>query len=62
MPAGSATAKMPALTPCPYMLPLAFRDDYVVFRDSVVGPGSRAVGGPGDRFWDVLTWRLADGG
>lgn len=44
-----------------YMLPLAFRDDYVVFRDTVLGPESRAVGGPGDRYWDVLTWRLADG-
>jgi peptide/nickel transport system substrate-binding protein len=44
-----------------YMLPLAFRDDFVVFRDTVVGPESRAVGGPGVRYWDVLTWRLADG-
>jgi peptide/nickel transport system substrate-binding protein len=44
-----------------YILPLAFRDDYVVFRDTVVGPVSRPVGSSGDRFWDVLTWRLADG-
>jgi peptide/nickel transport system substrate-binding protein len=44
-----------------YVLPLAFRDDYVVFRDTVVGPVPRAVGGSGDRYWDVLTWRLADG-
>ena len=44
-----------------YVLPLAFRDDYVVFRDTVVGPQPRAVGAPGDRYWDVLTWRLADG-
>jgi peptide/nickel transport system substrate-binding protein len=44
-----------------YVLPLAFRDDFVVFRDTVVGPASRAVGGSGDRYWDVLTWRLADG-
>lgn len=44
-----------------YMLPLAFRDDYVVFRDGVVGPASRPVGASGDRYWDVLTWRLADG-
>lgn len=43
-----------------YMLPLAFRDDYIVFRDTVVGPASRSVGGSGDRYWDVLTWRLAD--
>ena len=44
-----------------YMLPIAFRDEYVVFRDTVVGPQPRAVGGSGDRYWDVLTWRLADG-
>ena len=44
-----------------YVLPLAFRDDYVLFRDTVVGPESRPVGGSGDRWWDVLTWRLADG-
>jgi peptide/nickel transport system substrate-binding protein len=44
-----------------YLLPLAFRDEYVVFRDTVVGPESRPVGSSGDRYWDVLTWRLADG-
>jgi peptide/nickel transport system substrate-binding protein len=44
-----------------YMLPLAFRDDYVVFRNTVVGPESRPIGSSGDRYWDVLTWRLADG-
>jgi peptide/nickel transport system substrate-binding protein len=44
-----------------YVLPLAFRDEYVLFRDTVLGPESRPVAGSGDRFWDVLTWRLADG-
>ena len=44
-----------------YVLPLAFRDDYVVFRNTVSGPVSRPIGGSGDRYWDVLTWRLADG-
>lgn len=44
-----------------YVLPLAFRDEYVVFRDTVEGPAARPVGGFGDRYWDVLTWRLADG-
>jgi peptide/nickel transport system substrate-binding protein len=44
-----------------YLLPIAFRDDYVVFRDTVSGPAPRPIGGPGDRYWDVLTWRLADG-
>ncbi|HET7170168.1 MAG TPA: peptide ABC transporter substrate-binding protein [Gaiellales bacterium] len=41
------------------ILPLAFRDEVVVLRDTLTGPVIRPVGGPGDRFWDVLTWRLA---
>ncbi|MBI2776749.1 MAG: hypothetical protein HYX57_05750 [Chloroflexi bacterium] len=44
-----------------YMLPIAFRDEVVVVRDTLSGPDPRPIGGPGDRFWDVLTWRLADG-
>ncbi|HXG26255.1 MAG TPA: ABC transporter substrate-binding protein [Candidatus Binatia bacterium] len=44
-----------------YLLPLAFRDEAVLFRDTVVGPTSRPVSGSWDRWWDVLTWRLADG-
>lgn len=44
-----------------YVLPLAFRDDYIVLRDTVVGPAPRPVGASGDRYWDVLTWRLAGG-
>jgi peptide/nickel transport system substrate-binding protein len=44
-----------------YVLPLAFRDEDVVFRDTLNGPAARPIGGPGDRYWDVLTWRLADG-
>ena len=44
-----------------YILPLAFRDEYVVFRATVVGPQPRPIGGSWDRYWDVLTWRLADG-
>jgi ABC-type transport system substrate-binding protein len=44
-----------------YILPIAFRDEDVVLRDTVVGPTTRPVGTSGDRFWDVLTWRLADG-
>ena len=44
-----------------YILPLAFRDEYIVLRNTVTGPTPRPVSGPGDRFWDVLTWRLADG-
>ncbi len=44
-----------------YVLPLAFRNEYVVFRDAVIGPAPRPIGTAGDRYWDVLTWRLADG-
>ena len=44
-----------------YLLPLAFRDEAAVFRDTVSGPVPRPIGGSGDRYWDVLTWRLADG-
>ncbi len=44
-----------------YILPLAFRDEYVVLRNTISGPTPRPVSSSGDRFWDVLTWRLADG-
>ncbi len=42
-----------------YLLPLAFSDEAVVVRDTVEGPSARQVADPADRFWDVLTWRLA---
>ena len=42
-----------------YVLPLAFADESVVVRDTVQGPVPRQVADPSDRFWDVLTWRLA---
>jgi len=42
-----------------YVLPLAFADEVVVFRDTVQGPTIRQVTDGSDRFWDVLTWRLA---
>ena len=44
-----------------YVLPLAFADETIVVRDTLQGPSSRQVGDPSDRFWDVLTWRLASG-
>jgi peptide/nickel transport system substrate-binding protein len=44
-----------------YVLPVAFRDELFVARDKLSGPVVRQVADPGDRFWDVLTWRLADG-
>jgi peptide/nickel transport system substrate-binding protein len=42
-----------------YLLPLAFRDVVMVARDGLTGPSVRTIGDPADRFWDVLTWRLA---
>ena len=44
-----------------YVLPIAFRDVVVVAHPTLVGPVPRLVGDESDRFWDVLTWRLADG-
>ncbi|MES2208771.1 MAG: peptide ABC transporter substrate-binding protein [Chloroflexota bacterium] len=49
------------LTAGQYVLPVAFGDVVVVARETLTGPDSRPVGAPGDRFWDVLTWRLAEG-
>jgi ABC-type transport system substrate-binding protein len=43
-------------------LPLAFRDDPLVISDRVSGPVRHLQGDRSDRFWDVLTWRLASGG
>jgi ABC-type transport system substrate-binding protein len=48
-----------ALATGQYILPIAFRDELVVTHDSVSGPAVRPIGDPADRFWDVLTWRLA---
>jgi ABC-type oligopeptide transport system substrate-binding subunit len=42
-----------------YVLPLAFADEVVVARDRLEGPVLRQASDPSDRFWDVLTWRLA---
>ena len=44
-----------------YLLPIAFRNEVVAVRDALQGPEIRPIGSPGDRFWDVLTWRLAEG-
>ncbi|MDO8483975.1 MAG: ABC transporter substrate-binding protein [Candidatus Limnocylindrales bacterium] len=42
-----------------YLLPLAFADEPIVVRDTLLGPRLRQVADRSDRFWDVLTWRLA---
>ena len=49
------------LTERQYLLPIAFRDLVVVARDRLQGPAVHQVADPGDRYWDVLTWRLANG-
>ena len=47
------------LTAGRYLLPIAFADEVVVVRDDVAGVVVQPVSDPSDRFWDVLTWRLA---
>jgi peptide/nickel transport system substrate-binding protein len=42
-----------------YVLPLAYADESIVLRNTVIGPVPRQVADPSERFWDVLTWRLA---
>ncbi len=43
------------------ILPLFFADYLYLLRQPLVGPTSREIATPSDRFWDVLTWRAADG-
>lgn len=43
-----------------FLLPLYWRQEAVVLSDRVEGPAVRPLGDLSDRFWDVLTWRLAD--
>jgi peptide/nickel transport system substrate-binding protein len=43
-----------------YALPIAWPDSVVAVRDRVIGPSNRVVADGSERFWDVLTWRLAD--
>ena len=50
-----------ALTQDLPILPVAFVDELYVIRDGVAGPDPRLVADRSGRFWDVLTWRLADG-
>jgi peptide/nickel transport system substrate-binding protein len=54
------TALQTQLTTAQYLLPLAFADEVVVARSSVQDVAVQPVGDPSDRFWDVLTWRLAN--
>jgi peptide/nickel transport system substrate-binding protein len=43
-----------------FLLPIAWADEVVVARQSLEGVAVRQVADPSDRFWDVLTWRLAE--
>jgi peptide/nickel transport system substrate-binding protein len=65
---GSVEARMQAfkaletdLAANTYVLPLFFRDEVVVLSQRVQGPAPRQLADPADRYWDVLTWRLASG-
>jgi peptide/nickel transport system substrate-binding protein len=39
--------------------PIAWRDEVVILSEAVSGPTVRRLGEAADRFYDVLTWRLA---
>ena len=43
-----------------YSLPIAWPDTVYAVRERVIGPAPRTVADGSERFWDVLTWRLAD--
>jgi len=43
-----------------YLLPIAFADEVVVARDTLDDVVVQPVADGSDRFWDVLTWRLAN--
>ena len=44
-----------------YLLPIAFADEVVVARDTLQDVVVQPVSDGSDRYWDVLTWRLANG-
>ena len=54
------TALQTQLTAGRYILPIAFADEVVVVRDELEGPVVQPIADPSERFWDVLTWRLAN--
>jgi len=43
-----------------FLLPLYWRQEPIVLSERVEGPTLRPLGDLSERFWDVLTWRLAD--
>jgi ABC-type transport system substrate-binding protein len=44
-----------------YTLPLFFKDAPFVVADRVFGPSPASISDGSGRYWDVLTWRLANG-
>ncbi len=65
---GSAAARLAAfrdlqtyLGQATLTLPLFFRGEPFVLADRVWGPTTREIADPSGRYWDVLTWRLANG-
>ncbi len=42
------------------LLPIYFRDEPVVVSREIEGSFQRQITDPGERYWDVLTWRLAE--
>jgi peptide/nickel transport system substrate-binding protein len=58
--AAAYTALQKQLSAGRYLLPLCFADEVVVVRDRLQGPVPQPVADRSDRFWDVLTWRLAN--
>jgi peptide/nickel transport system substrate-binding protein len=54
------TALETALSAGTFVLPIAFADEVVVVRSNLQQVVVQPVGDPSDRFYDVLTWRLAN--
>jgi len=54
------TALETALSAGTFVLPIAFADEVVVVRPNLQQVVVQPVGDPSDRFYDVLTWRLAN--
>jgi peptide/nickel transport system substrate-binding protein len=54
------TALQTQLSTGTFMLPIAFADEVVVVNSNLQQVVVQPVGDPSDRFWDVLTWRLAN--
>ena len=44
-----------------FLATLYFRDLPFTVSDRLEGPTAHQVSEPGERYWDVLTWRLASG-